>query len=47
MSISPTLKKVGGWILVAVVVCALWHPIANRILIPVIELISNIVPKWS
>ena len=43
----PTLKKLGMWILIAVVVAALWHPIASRILHPLIDFISGIVPKWS
>ena len=31
--------------IVVVVTCAIWHPLADRVLIPLINLVSGIIPK--
>jgi len=45
ISISKdSLYKALKYAIIVVVVCAVWHPLADKVLIPFINLISGIIP---
>lgn len=42
---KDTFGTIGKWLLVVVIVCAVWHPLAEKVLKPLIDLVSGIIPK--